>query len=1251
MTKVYNLLAAGALLLTTATSASARYWTYDSQAPVAAAGIQANTPYALQSGFGASVAEPWFLAGNRFTNTHNLTLEQVYQFVPVTGLTDKEGSQVYYLQRNDASKEYLAEPSNGQFYTASNDRAWKIVVKDAHYEDLGAFSHEHTYQLESGQDTTVTMRGFEGFLQSAKDMQDPTVAYLQQLTSNPYGTTGGVVIVSYESNNKEDQYAQYTFFLTHTGDNKSGTYAIKGTDYNRNLWVIYPASEQTAVEAFNNVVSATLGGASDLESKIANYQLGAEPGQYSKEKHDALMAIWQRVQAAQSNGATDAEYDALADEFPKAYNAFVTSGVGLRPGYYILTNWRSEADNNEDRTKYDDGAIYDASAVNASNKLLQWTYNGKQAGGVTYVKDEELAPKHLKMIWQVTADPENPELFYFQNVETKNYIGYVTTRNTKVPVTATPEASYNITANPDQPGFFTFYSPKLYKNDGAEYGGLHAAGDYEAVVAWGWRTGGSSWHVRAITQEQINAIQAAAEQPRRNEKMAQLAKQAANSLDAGYSYMGVDANGAKIPASTTGEIGAVDGLITNANQRDSPMAELNEKEQGKEVGPVSLIDNNIDTYFHTAWSNSERMWKGGHYLQMSFETAQQDLYVKWVKRIANNNVNNGGAPLKVVFWGTNDAAKLALNKTEGVNEAGENVVNYNAWKTGWDSLGVSTFKYPYEVLKGTTKIANAAGAAYAKFSQAYKYVRMEVLERVANGDKPNGNVYMHGSEMRVYKGAYDAAASLNESVPADVINALKAQIAKANEEVAAGLATEATLASLQAAYDTFLKNYPDPARVRTAIATAKSLESSAAEGAVLGYYATGSKATYLAAINAVETDLNTIVATRQPNATEVSNFLARLDAATAAFNSSLNMPTNGIYTIVSASSNASNTGRKVYAKSSSRENSLYMGGLKQVGTTSNYTTDPDFASNLAQFWEVTKQDTGYVVKNVFNGLYLAPVKGKRVVSLSETPYVLPIQFAKVPGLFHLVIGKEYASADNIYMNAEPASWVLTTWNAASGRDNSAFEFVAVDRATVNAMLTNGFSYELQSNNKPQFITLPIDARAEGGFYTVIGQKQDDMSIQLKATNELKAGQGYVYIPDANSTSWIVTLGGAVSSISDLNPTHTALPAVNGLQGVFENTELPVASGLFSRDRSKILLSEPKEKVGANTGYFSKLAPTTETGDAQLQAGGIVTSIGQVVLQGSKAAQGIYNLQGIRFNSTKQLPAGVYVIDGKKVVVK
>ncbi|MCF0236166.1 MAG: hypothetical protein HUK09_05605 [Bacteroidaceae bacterium] len=1278
MKRISTFLLTCAMMWAGGNEAWARYWTYDAASQVTANGIQANTPYALQTGFAASTGTPWFLAGDRFLKTQNLNDTQIFKFVPVEGVVDAQGSQVYYMQRN-ATGDYLAAPSNGQFYTTQTDRAWKLVVKDAHYENLSTYRYEWSYTNENNNDTIVNLTGIDAWLQQYRDMQDPEGAMLNQLSSNPQAESGAVVIVSYEPNTADDKFSQYSFFLTYGQDSPGGA-AGKGVDYARNAWVIYPAYTQAAMESLNAIVQEVLGTAASIPEKLQNYTRGTGAGEYSPELYASLEDTWNKITQVQAGtlNLTDDEIDALSAKLTSDYQAFVTSGKPLSEGYYIVYSLRpntqlfpnkpGEYPYGSNETNYDSGALYDGAAVTGTDKNLRWTLKKDDAVNfdIDTFNEDRTKWEYGKFVWKVTksdkVDEDGNPLFYFQNLITQNFISKDPKTYSPVVMSQTPDVAYTISTSAEFPGYFNFYSPALtvMTETGAptpaKYSGLHTERGNTNVVAWDYRIGGSCWKVLTVSQDEVDALLRNYAQPQRNKALNDLIATAEAAIENGKSYAGFDAVGNKIAKTTTPEMGEVDGLITTADQLNCPMTELSANEGG-DVSVGQLLDNNFGTYFHSAWSGGEPMWKGGHYLQMTLPAAEQKLLVRWSKRVTNAGLNNGGAPLQVVFWGTNDEAALAHNKAEETNAEGESVMNYDAWKKqGWDSVAVATFKYPHTLTVGTRNLANGVGAAYFESPTAYKYYRMEVKTRVQDGDRPNGNKYFHGSELRVYKGGYDPTTSFLASVPADIVAKLQQQIAAAKPEAAAEQATQPTIDALSAALKEFLRNYPDPSLLQAAITEAKAVIAAAAEGTDLGYYAAGTKDVYAAAVAEVEAGLTAASNGKQPTAAEIFALTAKLDAATETFNAALRMPADGYYKIVSRSNNAQNTDRKMYAKNSSRGNDwVMMGGRQQVkgSNPASYEDTPGFNGNLGQFWQVTKQDTGFVMRNVLNGLYLAPVAKEEKVSLSETPYIIPIRFAKEPGCFNLLIAKDKAKDGTyVYMNAQPASSKVVTWNAASGRDNSAFQFVPVSATEINSLLTGGFTYELASPNKPQIITFPIDVNAEGGFYSVIGQNPNDLTIQLKAeTTTLKAGQAYVYIPATTSTSNTVLLGSSVQNVSELKPTWTALPAVNGLQGVFEHEVMPEASGRFNNDRTRVLLTEKGEKVSANTGYFTQMPSTTTKGDAELQVNGIITGIESLIAAPGAAKQGIYTLQGIRVSSTKALPAGVYIVDGKKVVVQ
>ncbi len=1271
MKKVYNLLTAAALFAAGVTSASARYWTYDSGAVVNAGDIVAGKFYAFQTGASMQEGTNWFLAGNVFTESLNLKDANLYAFEVVEGKTNSKGLQVYYLKNYEG--EYLSKPGNTAFYTASTDRAWEVVVQDAQYFDgAKAYSYEEVVNPGTENEATETreLTGFAAYQREARDLEDPTMYDFSNMSFNGQAADHAIVIGDAERSDASDPYSGYNFFVSYADNTHTGV-ADKMVNYARNAWVLYPTDAMPAKDALEAVVTEVLGEGIALTEKIANYQVGEGGGEYSPEIHKQLTDVWAQIEAVRAGSVSlsDEAIETLADQFKQLYNSFITSGKPLEPGYYIVYSLRSNTNGlfpggrpypygpTEEGT-YDDGAIYDGSAVNATDKNLRWSYKKDDPVKFSLAEIEEKGYTYetAKFIWRVTKagqkDNDGNELFYFQNVETEKYIGKDPARYSPIVMTDKPEVSYTIKASANFPGYFSFYSPALTKStetgapSDADYSGIHCSRDVNNVVAWDWRVAGSCWQVRSLTEEEVKTVLANLAQPKLNNKLSALVTQAQSGIDAGYSYAGFE-NNQKIASTTTGAFGDPDGLVTSADQLASPMADI-EEGQDPDHGLSVLLDNNSGTYFHTSWHGDANAWKGDHYLQMTLSREIDQILVKWGKRNNGTNLQAVGAPIKVSFWGTNDPSALERTFAEVPNEeTGEATKNFDDWKTAWDSLGVSDFKYVYDLTVTDSDpvktIAKGVGTAYLKFinNTKYKHIRMAVIN---SGGNTAGNRYFHGAEFRVYEGGYDPSTSLIASVPEEQLNALRAEIAAAQAELKAEKATQAQIDKLQAAYDAFLKVYPDPTRVRTAIADAKALATAAAIGNDLGYYAEGSVEPLTAVINEVESELNSIVATQQPTSAQIDNLLSKLNAALDAFNAKLSVPQSGIYQILSSSSNNTNVGRKIMAYNTSRKEHVRMGGRQQSNGV--WEDVPGFEQNLAAYWQVDKVDGGYTYKNLFTGLYLAPLKGQNVMTQREEPYVFALRYAKFAGSFNLVLDKEDANGEHIYANAQPGGdYLLVTWNTASGNDNSAFRFVPAQPSL------DFLSYKLEAKGKGklQIITFPIAVKNDGNFYTVIGQDAEN-NIQLEAAPaELVAGQAYVYVPaDEEATAIFEPVQKAVANL--VYATKEA-EAVNGLVPTFETVEIPLASGKFNPERSKVLRSEKGEKVAAATGYFTAMPATDKTGALTIAADGKITTIGGVVLTGKAATQGIYTISGVRLHSTKNLPAGVYIINGKKQVVQ
>ena len=1264
MKQIYQLFAAATVVVVGATNLAARNWTPGSDA-VPADQVKAGQTYALQGLSATNSDKKRFLQGEAFVEKNFVSKDGVFEFEPVTGLEN-----VYFLKvHGRTTNQYVANPGSNNFYTSSKNRAWKVMVKAARHEEK---THEYSWatQTAAGTDTTVTLTGVRAWIQESIDasQENPKVNTFDLSSLTWQNFTDASVIVSYQSKapNKVEKDAEFNFLLTNNAGDLSVT---KGTNYDRNSWILVEATENSAKEALDNMLAETFGENFDLEALTAkgNYELGDNIGQYSKAKYDAFKALYIQALAAKEEGskATDTEIDELTDKLPKAFAEFKQSGKPLGEGYYIVQSYRGVKE-----TGYDGGALYDEGAVNPKGKNLKWTYKGEN--NITYNPKAELDYNSLKYIWKVEKDEQHPGYFFFKNMYTNRYIGDTPEKkqNQTPQMTDTPIVSYNIVANRNQPGFYSFYSPQLWKGAGNywgykggdrwEYGGLHAGGDHNNVVVWDWQEAPSAFQATELTKEKVDALLSVAEQGINNDKAQKLVNEAQTAIDRGYQYMAVNEAGTRLEFANSGDITKENdpGLVTSSDHLKCPMAD---KDEGKDLN--FLLDGDANTFFHSTWHSGDDAWKGNHFLQFQLDAPQQELLLKWVKRVHDNA--NGGAPAKVTLWGTKSDEALDKGKENKTNDAGEEVMDYDAWKKqGWDSLAVSTFTYPYAIKVGEATKNNYAGTAYFKIPEGYKNFRLEVVSRVNGaGADGNGNRFFYGSEFRVYKGAYDVVNSLIASVPTADVDALKAAIAKVNGELKDSKATKESIAALQTAYDKFLKNYPEPTRVTTALTAAKAIEKAAeeqTENKSVGYYKSGAKNALKTVIDNVENEFNAQKAKKAPNVEQINNYIAQLDAALTEFAKQLIMPESGIYRIQSTSAEKERAGRMITAVNSSRESNLKMRGRvesKDKDKKGQFEDEVGFGSVLGSYWDVQKVDTGYTLKNLYTGLYASP-KGS-MMTQTDTAYVFKVQFAKYPGSFNLVARESDVDSKKIYMNAEQDNLVL--WNSATGQDNSSFAFVPAKENLEKKIFdaNDGKVVTYVDANKLQIVTLPFNAEFDdesGSFYTVIGQDANNM-IQLQKVAEdavLEAGVAYIYEPTAENkdNKLYLNVPEEVTDYTKMMYTHTPKAAANGLVPVFEHTKLNIDNGIFNNDRTMVLLSEENDKAWANTGYFTKMPQTNKKGDKEIAAEGLITALRNVlIVNGTAAKAGVYTLSGVRVNNTNNLPAGVYIVNGQKQVVK
>lgn len=288
--------------------------------------------------------------------------------------------------------------------------------------------------------------------------------------------------------------------------------------------------------------------------------------------------------------------------------------------------------------------------------------------------------------------------------------------------------------------------------------------------------------------------------------------------------------------------------------------------------------------------------------------------------------------------------------------------------------------------------------------------------------------------------------------------------------------------------------------------------------------------------------------------------------------------------------------------------------------------------------------------------------GKKDATLSLPAF--PFAVSKIK-----VFGRDNASGQvtqNIFVGGEEVSTQTT-----SAKIDHIYEIKEGYQAAGNI-----YTLKVTSANNTQIIKIVVYAKDEtvagainiateegfGTFYTdknyvlpqgltAFGYTSIDGNNTLTKSVEYVAGD----IVPANTA---VVVKGAKGSYNYYNTEEVATKIIekNLLKGVTTDTRIGASSGvkryILTRADDGILAfyrtNSGTINVKANRAY---LEVPTAMAVASFSLEGSATGINNVVTTAAK--QGIYTISGVRLNATttKGLPAGIYIVDGKKVIVK
>lgn len=1159
-----------------------------------------------------------YLCGQGYATS--VSKDCVYRFEKVDGTAD--GHNLYVLKRV-ATGEYFADHTVGDEEDTS-DSPFDGHMTKLTTDKAQAMKFTVVPGVENSDDPRAT---------SAGGNQD-------------YSRVGFVLATDHRAENA----AADVQYLGHYSEPFYSLY--KDTNY----WLIFSVFQPTGKEKLLAYTTAYYG--TDNADPALNYPAGTTPGYFKAGLVDAAHAAWQEaydiLQVEGSYTLTDEETNVLCDKIENTMTALTASDAR-----FPLTAGRYFINDNRDTKLY-------LNATTVSNKDA-WACSA-------YTVPEELDYSAASYLWDVEIAGQDS--IYLKHLLTGLYVQSTMADNNHYALGKEPVA-LKLSA-PTAGNRATFWiTPK-----GNERACTNPAG---WVLSWtDVNDAGNHFTFTAVDVDDAKVAQWAAEakQNKLNETLAGLYTAADGLYKEGTSYKAAEG------FTYTNDFTEEGKLVSPAEGEDDATKEANShwysnKKQGNEGTYEALVDNNPDTFFHSTWGEgtfAPSITKN-HYLVATLDApVSGDIMVKMAKRMTGNDF-----PIQVAIYGTNEFDKA----------------NANAAK--WTFQGFSDISWTDSVeISGTGKtIPDGVGAAYMHLDGSYKYIKIAATKTVYNFDpndknNTNGFLYNRGyfalSEMNIWPTSglvTTLSPEYQEAMTAapEVYAALGEEINKAAAELAANKATQVQIDALNAAIEAFKNNLPVPSRVTDAYNAAKAFLDAANTNNMIG--------TELAqysqeSADALQTTLAKYETFDKIDLVSINAAVNDINAAFNAFKGSVRLPEAGkFYTIKSASTKVVAEADKnaqgyqgaiynaiVYSTGNNKSNSLSDANSAVRFTFANHSSEVtadgetsldammsslsdsiSLKDDASYVWKAeTAQDGKMVLRNLATGMYLTGANGKLYQSTEPTPI---LGEGVKPNVFRFNLGED-AKGVTQYMNTKGATGTVVPWKDPAD-ENSYWQFneLADDDYTTECFAIKGVS-------EGQFYacTFPVAITPDGNAvpYTVLGVNEaKDKLILAEVEDEVPAGTPVILLADVLTNNGEGTVGNLTVGCEDLASAKFVFePKVgDGLCGVLcEPVEIAETCGHLAN--GKIVTGA--YTVPCNGAYLANAAITAEKGDASIAlakgVGDTLTGIDDAKVVVLPSVVNVYGINGQLIkksvkaaNATKNLPAGVYVIGGQKVLVK
>lgn len=1022
-----------------------------------------------------------------------------------------------------------------------------------------------------------------------------------------------------------------------------------------NAWQIHAVDEPQGKEKLQAYMDVYFKNNTD---PAVTYPAGTNPGAYPANLVEAAQAAYTEANTAlnaENFTLNNEQVNDLCNRIETAVEKLKTSINPMVDGIYFIHDSRG--------------------MFNAGNTMFLYGANGNGKDYISangnYTKPAKLDADAVKYLWRVkvvkgdSATVQNvlTGLYFTHKIAVANHYGLSQSENI-VMLRKGSETG-------DKFNLSSFYI-KNTKN--TERACTNPAG---WLINWNYDNDpGNQFVFESVTEDELNAVLEEAKQDVRNEKLATLYGDAVYALNKGISYA---------PAADyvlDNDFSAEGALVRHTGDEDNTPWYCNNKQGGEGTYEALTSEGwEYGTYFHSSWTGGafEPSISKNHYLVAELEQdATGDILVKVAKRGTGNDF-----PTQFAVYGANKFDKENPNATE------------------WKFQGLADINYTDSVAviynngeNDPVTVPDAVGVAAMHLDGSYAYIKLAATKTLFNASNPLTNRgYFAIAKLNIWKAAEPVVKSYTpelqdvQNTNEAVITELQTQIEAAGKQVADSSATDAQIASLQAALDAFNNNYPDPSRVTTALAEASSVYNAASSKNLIG----DKLAQYPTTV--AEKLANVITKYQNFNSVKLADINAavnEINAAVAEFKASIKLPEAGkFYTLRSASKkyegdsngvsyrgiiySANNDATTEVTNTATSVRYYRMDNASTIKDSASF-ANADFtklqdtisiAEDARLIWKAEASANGQITfRNLATGMYLTGANGKIYQSIEATPINVE---GIAPETFRFNAGKN-ENGVTMYMNSRATSNTIVTWSdTADVNSNFFIEEVAKDKIATQ-------SFYLANVKEGQFYagTFAVDIAAGDGYitpYKVIGVNGDKLVLGAYE-DVVEAGTPFIYSVDMVNTTasgQMTTLGFTqvipANDLTEGNYTYET-KNVNGLQGVLtEAVKIPAGKAYINNNGAVAVAPEAGADIAANGAYFNGDASTTsEEGDETLELGKLVgnalTGIDATKVIVLPAKVDVYSIdgkllrQGVKSsNAAKNLPAGVYVIGGQKVLVK